>query len=151
MADPAAALSETRRVLRPGGRLALSVWATPDLNPWIVILAGNLVEAGHVPPPDPEGPTPFSLGTEEGMRELLERTGWSAMRVEPLPVSFSFADVDDYLGFATDTAGEMAVVLRGLSDAERDELGARLEAAFAPFAAERGYELPGVALVASAS
>ena len=33
MADPAAALSETRRVLRPGGRLALSVWGAPELNP----------------------------------------------------------------------------------------------------------------------
>ena len=27
MADPAAALAETRRVLRDGGRLAFSVWA----------------------------------------------------------------------------------------------------------------------------
>jgi SAM-dependent methyltransferase len=32
-ADPAAALAETRRVLRPGGRLALSVWGAPERNP----------------------------------------------------------------------------------------------------------------------
>ena len=39
MADPAAALLETRRVLRPGGRLALSVWGEPERNPWGAIAA----------------------------------------------------------------------------------------------------------------
>jgi SAM-dependent methyltransferase len=34
MVDPAAAFAETRRVLRPGGRLAFSVWAGPERNPW---------------------------------------------------------------------------------------------------------------------
>ena len=36
MADPAAALSETRRVLRDGGRLSFAVWAAPDRNLWAV-------------------------------------------------------------------------------------------------------------------
>src|ERR1700684_1145480 len=35
MADPAAALGETRRVLRPGGRLALAVWGTLARKPWV--------------------------------------------------------------------------------------------------------------------
>ena len=33
MADPAAALRETRRVLRDGSTLAFAVWQTPDRNP----------------------------------------------------------------------------------------------------------------------
>ena len=33
MVDPAGALAETRRVLRPGGRLALAVWGTMEQNP----------------------------------------------------------------------------------------------------------------------
>jgi ubiquinone/menaquinone biosynthesis C-methylase UbiE len=34
MADPAAALAETRRVLRPEGRLTLAVWGAPERNPF---------------------------------------------------------------------------------------------------------------------
>ena len=37
MADPAAALGETRRVLRDGGPLAFAVWMTPDRNPWAAV------------------------------------------------------------------------------------------------------------------
>ena len=33
MIDPAKAFAETRRVLRPGGRLAFSVWAERERNP----------------------------------------------------------------------------------------------------------------------
>jgi hypothetical protein len=43
------------------------------------------------------------------------------------------------------------MVVRGLPAAERDELRAGLVAAFAPFATDRGYAIPGVALTAVAS
>jgi ubiquinone/menaquinone biosynthesis C-methylase UbiE len=56
MADPATALAETRRVLRPGGRLALAVWSAPECNPWATIGFGLLVEHGHLPPPEPDAP-----------------------------------------------------------------------------------------------
>src|SRR6267378_3461589 len=35
--DPGASLQEIRRVLRPGGRVALAVWAEPERNPWATI------------------------------------------------------------------------------------------------------------------
>ncbi len=35
LADPEAALRETRRVLRPDGRVALAAWDAPERNPWM--------------------------------------------------------------------------------------------------------------------
>jgi SAM-dependent methyltransferase len=151
MADPAAALAETRRVLRPGGRLALAVWGPPERNPWAAIGGRLLVERGHMPPPEPGAPGVFSMGSEERTRALLEGAGFADVRIEEIAVRFAFRDVDDYMSFAVETAGPFAMVIRGLSDSERETIEAQLGEAFAPFAADGGYELPGVALAAVAS
>jgi ubiquinone/menaquinone biosynthesis C-methylase UbiE len=150
MVDPAAAFAETRRVLRAGGRLALAVWGAPERNPWATIGFGLLVERGLMPPPEPGAPGPFALASEEQTRALLERAGFTCVRTEEVPVRFSFRDLDDYTTYATDTGGPAALVLRGLREDERETLKAQLGAAFAPFAVDGGYGLPGVALCAAA-
>jgi ubiquinone/menaquinone biosynthesis C-methylase UbiE len=151
VADPGAALGETRRVLRPGGRLALSVWGAPDRNPWASIGGMILIERGHLPPPEPEAPGVFSMASEERSRALLDGAGFKSVRTEEVPVRFAFRDLDDYVQWVIDVAGPFAIVVRGLPEDERDVLMARLREAFVPFGADGGYELPGVALCALAS
>lgn len=150
MPDPGAALAETRRVLRPGGRLALAVWSAPERNPWASIGFGLLIERGYLPPPDPGAPSPFALASEQHTRALLEGAGFTAVRTEEVPVRFAFRDLDDYMTYATDTGGPAALVLRGLPEDEREALKTQLGAAFAPFGVDAGYEIPGVALCAVA-
>lgn len=151
MADPAAALAETRRVLPPGGRVALAVWGAAERNPWATIGLGLLVARGHMPPPEPDAPSPFALASEARVRTLLAGAGFTAARTAEIPVRFAFRDVDDYVAYSSDTGGAAVPVLQRLPEDERDELKAELAAAFAPFAVDAGYELPGLALVAVAS
>jgi len=151
MADPAAALAETRRVLRPGGRLALSVWAAPERNPWASIGGMILVERGHIPPPVPEAPGVFSMASEERTKALLDGAGFTSVRTEEVPVRFGFRTLDDYELWVVDVGGPFAMVVGGLAEDEREVLRARLREAFVPFATDGGYELPGAALCAVAS
>ncbi|MGH2945978.1 MAG: class I SAM-dependent methyltransferase [Solirubrobacteraceae bacterium] len=151
MADPAAALAETRRVLRPGGRLALSVWGAPERNPWASIGGRILVERGHLPPPDPGAPGIFSMAGEERTRTLLDGAGFADVRTEEVPVRFAYDDVDDYERWVMDVAGPFAMVVRALPEDERRALRRQLAEAFAPFVVDGGYEVPGVALCAVAT
>lgn len=151
MVDPGAALAQSRRVLRPGGRLALAVWSAPERNPWLAAGIRALVEAGHVPPPDPDAPSPFAMADEGRTTTLLEGAGFEQVRTQEIPVVHHYEDADHYLAVARDTAFPVARVLEGLSDADRRALVARVAEAFAPFAAEDGgYAVPGVALGALA-
>jgi SAM-dependent methyltransferase len=84
VADPAAALAETRRVLRPGGRLALAVWDSAQQNPWAMLPSLELIERGITAPPVPGTPGQFALSDRERVRELLEQAGFTEIEVQAL-------------------------------------------------------------------
>jgi len=152
MADPAAALAETRRVLRPGGRLTMAVWGAPERNPFFGIIAISLIQHGHIDPPEPPpAPGIFSMASAERTSELLRGAGFTEVRTEEVPGRFALRDVDEYLDLIADTAGPIALVLRGLPEGERTAIKTEVEDSFARFASEDCYELPCVALCAVAS
>jgi ubiquinone/menaquinone biosynthesis C-methylase UbiE len=150
MPDQRAACAETRRVLRPEGRLALAVWRSSELNPWISVAGRLLVERGLVPPPERGAPGIFALANEERLRALLEGSGFRVDRTEDVVVSFVYADLDDYVSRARETGGVFARVWSAASEEERAAIRGGLEAAFAPYENGGRYEVPGVALCALA-
>ena len=151
MADPAAALVETRRVLRPGGRLALAVWRDAARNPWVAIAGRVLVERGLVAPPEPGAPGMFTMATDERVQELLEGAAFTLERLEDVPVLFRYADIDEYVLTARDTGGMFARVWGDASEDKRRAITAQLAEAFTPFAVDGGYELPGLTLCVAAT
>jgi SAM-dependent methyltransferase len=151
MANPAKALAETRRVLRSGGRLVMAVWGPPERNPWGAIAARILIEDGLLPLPEPDAPGPFSMGSEERMRALLEGAGFSDVSIEEVAVRFTFEGLEEYEKFATETAGPFAMILRGLDEAQRAAVRTRLDEGLGGFVVDGRHELPGVALGAVAS
>src|SRR4051812_18292044 len=148
MPDPAAALAETRRVLRSGGRLALSVWSSGARNPWISVAARILVARGHMPPPEPGEPGMFVLGDEELLRRLVENAGFANVRTEDVPVHNDYPSLDEYVRRSSEMGGMFSRAWAEAPEEEQARIKDEFREAFAPFAVDGGYELPGISLCA---
>jgi ubiquinone/menaquinone biosynthesis C-methylase UbiE len=150
MADPAKALAETRRVLRPGGRVALSVWGPAEHNPWATVPARALAAHTGAPPPNPHDPGIFAMADPERARSLLRGAGFAEPRLDEVEVRWRFESFADYWRYVTELAGGIAVLLQAMPEADREAVRLLLEQAAADFRVGGGLELPGLALNASA-
>jgi SAM-dependent methyltransferase len=147
--DPPPALREVRRVLRPGGRFAFSVWAERERNPWMTVPAAVMVELGHMEPRRPDRGDPFAVRSAEHTRKLLADAGFAESEVEELPMRYRFADADELWAFASELRGPIALAIEGLDAAAQAGVRAELEAR-ADRTPDGGYALAGVSLVAVA-
>jgi SAM-dependent methyltransferase len=138
MADPEAALRETRRVLRPGAHVALAAWTGPSENPWATIPMRELVERGHLERPDPEAPGQFAWARAGIIAERLEAAGFGEHEVDVVDFVMAFASFDDWIATQRDLASRLRETLDGLDPAERDDLMAAVREQALPFAQQDG-------------
>src|SRR4051794_18048084 len=152
MADWDAAMAETRRVLRDGGRLSLSVWGDPERNPWASIPGRVLREHTGAPPPDPAQPGIFALADPGKLGQVIQGGGFAEPRFEEVEVSVRFDDFDAAWRFLREMAGAIAVVLKALSEEDRQAVRTSIERELEGFrSADGSVELPGVTLNAVAA
>ncbi len=138
MADPAAALEQTRRVLRDGGPLAFAVWRTPEHNPWAAIPGMTLIQRGHMPPPEPGAPGIFSMGEEGRVRELVTGAGFGEPDLEEIAFDFHYRNFDDLWDAIIRLAGPLARVINALPDDEREATRAAIMENTSPYRNEDG-------------
>ena len=121
MADPAAALGETRRVLRDEGRLCFAVWGPPDRNLWASIPGMVLVARGHIPPPEPGAPGIFGMADPARITELVTGAGFDQPRIEQATIDWPYADdADEHWRLTLALSGPLAEAIKQLPEDERE-------------------------------
>ena len=84
---PEIMFKEIARVLKPGGRVALSHWIGPPESPLFRIVFGTmqrLADMSVVPP----SPPPFALSSDDTMREALAAAGFEDFSSARVPLVF---------------------------------------------------------------
>jgi SAM-dependent methyltransferase len=138
--DRPAALAELRRVLAPGGRLALNAWRPLDHNPgWAALVAALEAHAG--PAAATMMRAPFGFGDAPRLRALADGTGFTDVRVDVDAGRVRFPSARELV--RRQAAGsQLSVHIGALDAAAREALVADLAERMRPYIGPDGIAFP---------
>lgn len=135
------ALTEIRRVLRPGGRLAAIVFSTPDRSPYFSIPHAIAFRVGRLTFPRLERFGEFRLGAPGVLEDAYATAGFREVSVHPVATRRRFPSLADAMQFARGPLPLRELITR-LSQSEQDQAWVEIERALAQFVGPSGYDSP---------
>jgi SAM-dependent methyltransferase len=151
MPHPVTALSDWRRALKAGGRVAVVVFSTADRNGWGAMPVSIIRRRAQLPPPVPGQPGPFSLGGPGVLEGVFRQAGFANPDVRAVPVPLKMSSTVEYMRFAREAFGAFNAMMAHLSPQERESVWTEVEGSVRSFETSGGFEVPGECLVAAAT
>lgn len=138
MADPLAAVRESARVLRGGGRLAVSVWAEAPANPWVALPMKAIAEHFAAPPPPEDAPGMFVLADPDRLTGMFREAGLEDVHSDLINDHVEYASVEDLVDTMARVAGPLRALMENLDAEARVALTERIRAEVAHFVKDDG-------------
>ncbi|MBK8552767.1 MAG: class I SAM-dependent methyltransferase [Ignavibacteria bacterium] len=113
--DMLLAAKEMARVLKPGGRIATSVWNVPEKNFWITAILGTISKNMELPPPPPGAPGMFRCAKDDLIAGIFRQAGLKNITVKEVTGKMKCKTSDVYWNAMTEVA---APVVAALSNAD---------------------------------
>ena len=110
-----------RRVLKPGGRVSVIVFSTPERSPFFSVPVSTIRRHAQLSPPSPGQPGPFSLGAPGVLEEALREGGFKDVKTCLVLAPVRMASAAECLLWRQETSGTLQQMLRGLNEAKRQD------------------------------
>jgi ubiquinone/menaquinone biosynthesis C-methylase UbiE len=142
--SPERAMREMRRVLRPGGRLAVAVWGARSRCGWSALFP--IVDAEVA---SDVCPLFFRLGERDALVRLCADAQFESIEHQRIAVTLSYGDADAACDAAF-VAGPVALAWSRFSDEVRMRVRSRYVNSIEAWRHGLGYRIPGEFVVAAA-
>src|SRR5262245_8655170 len=147
--DGEGAAGKVRGFLKPGSRMAISSWGTPDQVPFLSIPMRTAMTRLGVPPPPPGTPGPLSRPTPAAIGGLLEGGGFSDGETEQTEVTFEWDSPEDFTTFVREIAPPISAMINPQPPDVQEETWNAITEAVRDAAGDGPVRLANVVLLAS--
>jgi SAM-dependent methyltransferase len=146
--SPDVALREMHRVLRPGGRLAISVWRPPEPDNGFGTLYGALKAHGDLDVPLPHGPDIFQFSDAQRMTDTLKSLELRDITVQSVDQNWHFVEPLGIIQAVLEGAVRARALLLAQTDAAREAIENAIIEGMSKYSSEDGgYDVPMPAIV----
>lgn len=120
--DMLLAAKEMARVLKPGGRIATSVWNVPEKNFWITAILGTISKNMDLPPPPPGAPGMFRCAKEDLIAGIFRQAGLKNITVKEVTGKMKCKTSDVYWNAMTEVAAPVVAALSNADDSMNEKI-----------------------------
>jgi ubiquinone/menaquinone biosynthesis C-methylase UbiE len=120
--DMQLAANEMARVLKPGGRMATSVWDVPEKNFWVTALMGTINKNMELPQPPAGSPGMFRCAKPGLMKTIFQNAGFQNVREQEVSTRLNAGNVDTYWNMMTEVGAPIVAALSKADDALRQKI-----------------------------
>jgi SAM-dependent methyltransferase len=120
--DPAKAVMEMARVVRPGGWVATYMWDIAGRRSPVTAIYTAMESLGSELPVRPSG----AAARLDAMQDFWGRAGLAAIETHVIRIPVTYSNFDDFWDSNTVPIGPQGKVIAGMSPGAREQLRARL-------------------------
>jgi len=120
--DMLMAAKEMVRVLKPGGRIATSVWNVPEKNFWVTAIMGTINKNMELPAPPLGAPGMFRCAKEGFISDLLRQAGLKNISVTEVAGELNCQTTDVYWNMMTEIGAPIVATLSKADDAMKEKI-----------------------------
>jgi SAM-dependent methyltransferase len=132
LSDVAGTLRRLRTFLKPGGRLAASVWGPQPKVQMTASVPVVFAELG-LPPPPPGRPGIFALADRDRLAALVAGAGFRDVATGTLRVVFATETPEQFTAFIRDVAPTVTALVEGQPPEVQERVWRKVTGAWAPF------------------
>lgn len=120
--DMELAAREMVRVLKPGGRVATSVWSVPEKNFWVTAIMSTINRNMQLSPPPPDAPGIFRCAKPDLMVNLFKKAGFKNISEKEIDGKLNIGTAEMYWDFHTEVGAPIVAALSKADQAMKDKI-----------------------------
>ncbi len=120
--DMLLAAKEMARVLKPGGRIATSVWNVPEQNFWVTAIGGTINKNMELAPPAPGAPGMFRCAKSGLIQDLFIQAGLKNTSEKAIAGKLKCVTTNVYWNMMTEVAAPFVAALSKADDAMKAKI-----------------------------